>query len=786
MGDNVDIKELLRTYAKHWKWFLLSVVLTVAVALVKLRYTKSTYRATAKIQIIEENNGGLDLLSELDVFSLGKNNVLDEIEIIKSRSHLIEVVKRLGINIRIMDVGNVLESEIYTNPPININFVAEDSIINKTEFEFNISLLSDTTFSYSDENTEERTYTYGSNLSTILGDVVITPNLKVFDRYRGNRLHVLVTPVNVVADYLKEVIEIVNEDELSNIVNIYYENEKPIKARDVVSELISIYNENAIKDKQTIANRTSAFIDNRITDISLSLTDVDESAETLRTSKGIVDIASEANINLTAGASNRQELASAQNQLNIASSMLDMVEQQNDFEVLPANLGLSDPTIASTTAKYNQLVQERNRLLKSSNEKNPVIVNLDEQLNSLKKTMSASLNSSVSNLNLTVNTLSGQQSIINSRIYAAPKNERALRDITRKQQTTEALYLYLLQKREEAQIAAVSTAPKSKIVDFPATGRKPVAPKRAMILLAAGIFGMLIPFSIIYVRDILDNKISNMKGLEGAVKDTPIIGEIPKLTKKQLKNIVVNDRTVLGESLRIIRTNLDYLIKTKKNEESKSNVVFVSSSVSGEGKTFVSSNLAMILAATNKKVLLVGADIRNPKLTDFFDPREVSSSGKHFKDKIKKRPLGITEYLIDSSVLPADVINTIEFKNNSIDVVYSGRIPPNPAELLLSEKMGKLFRTVSDRYDYVIVDTAPLMLVTDTLLISQFADHFIYVTRAGVTENRAVEYPLKLKEEEKLNGLCFLVNDVADSDLGYGGMHSYGYGKTVKKWWNFG
>ncbi|MEP5428413.1 MAG: polysaccharide biosynthesis tyrosine autokinase, partial [Flavobacteriaceae bacterium] len=464
----------------------------------------------------------------------------------------------------------------------------------------------------------------------------------------------------------------------------------------------------------------------------------------------------------------------------------DIIDQQEGFDVLPSNIGLSDVSVVNTTSKYNELVLERNRLLKSSTEKSPIIVNLDQQLKSLKRSMQSSLNSTVNNLGLQVNTLSSQQAIINSKIYSAPKNERALRDITRRQQTTEALYLYLMQKREEAKIAVASAAPKSKIIDSGYNPNPyPISPKKNLIYLVALILGFLVPFSIIYINELLDDKIHNMDELEKLVKNDPILGELPKISKKQDKVVLKEDRSVLAEALRIIRTNLDYILKTKKEDKEGKNIIYITSSVSGEGKTFFSTNLSRILASTNKKVLLIGADIRNPKLYSFFDGDEIDKMSRTLENENNKNA-GLTEYLYDASIPSKDIINPMLVYNDTIDIIYSGKIPPNPAELLMNKRFGGLLKQVSKEYDYVIVDTAPMMVVSDTLLIVEHASQLIYVTRAGMTEKAAVDFPLKLKKDGKIKALSFIVNDVKESNLGYGGKYGYGYGKSQKKWWTLG
>ncbi|SDE77148.1 capsular exopolysaccharide family [Pricia antarctica] len=782
---SVDLKEIISKYTSHWKWFVLCAILALAMAYIYIRYTIPEYAVQTQIQILEEKSSGseLDVFQDLSFLGGGKNKVEDELQIINSRSNYIEVVKQQKLNTKIMVQGNIIETELYKNPPVNVNFIAADSIVNKAKFQFFITISSSTTFGYTEEEDQPvKIFAFGKNIPTPIGDIIITPNVQVFENYKDKKLRIAVSPIEDVAQSYRTKVQVTNPGEFSNIVNLTLEDPIQEKARNILNSVISIYNKNAVQDKQEIADRTSNFINERIADISTDLSSVDQSAQDFKTEAGVSDIAAEANVNLNVGVANQQELANARNQLNMASSMQDLVANQDTYEVLPTNIGLSDPTIAGTTDRYNQLVQERQRLLKSSNEKNPVIVNLDQQIAGLKRSMQQSLNNSVNTLGMTVNSLSGQQARFNSKIYSSPAKERALRDITRQQQTTESLYLYLLQKREEAQISAASSSAKSKVID-PAfnVSKYPVAPKKSLIYLASLILGLLVPFSIIYANDLLDNKIHNMHSLEKLVSDIPVLGELPKLGKKDNKFIVKEDRSILAESLRIIRTNLDYIIKTKQLQKGKSNIVYVTSSVPGEGKTFLSTNLSMILASTNKKVLLIGADIRNPKLYTFFTASDVDRLAKPSRNK----DAGLTEYLYDNTLEVRDIVNPMLIHHNTIDVIYSGRIPPNPAELLMSGRMKDLFENVTQIYDYVIVDTAPLMVVTDTLLISDYADQLIYVTRAGVTEARAVNFPIKLQEEGKIKGLSFVVNDVEASNLGYGGKYGYGYGKTQKKWWKF-
>ncbi|MCM4172534.1 tyrosine protein kinase [Arenibacter sp. TNZ] len=784
LSSELGLKDIITNYTKHWKWFVLCVVIALAFAYLKLRYSVPQYAAQAKIQILDDKNSTSELstFQDLGAISGGTNKVEDEMQLINSRSNLIEVVKKLGLNVKITSLGKILDSEIYQNPPFKVNFIANDSIINNANFSFYLTLSNETTFGFSQqEDLPMKPYAYGKTISTPIGNIVITPNVTDIMAYRDRNYRIAITPVANVAQQYQFGIRVSPAAEYSNILNISLNDPIQKKANDIINTLIETYNNNAIEDRKTIADKTSEFINDRITEIYSNLSLQDQNEEDYKAGRGITDIASQSSVNLTVSASSQQELQNTALQLDIASSMKDLVENQEGYEILPSNVGLSDPTIANTTNRYNELVAERNRLLKSSNEKNPVIVNLDQQLQGLKRSMQSSLGSMTNNLGLQVNSLSSQLSKVNSRLYAAPKNQRALRDIGRKQETTESLYLYLLQKREESQISYASAKPKSKIIDHAySVSSMPVSPNGKIVYLTFFLFGLIIPFSVIYANDLLDNKVHSKTSLEKMIKDIPVLGELPKLGKKEAKLVGKDDRSILAESLRIIRTNIDYMMKSK-NASEKGNLIYITSSVPGEGKTFLSSNLSMIFASTNKKVLLIGADIRNPKLYSFFNSKNVDKLG----NSSRSRDIGLTEYLYDRDLNAKDIINSLLVHTNTIDVIYSGKIPPNPAELLMSSRMKELLEEVSEKYDYVVVDTAPLMVVTDTLLIAEYADHIIYVTKAGVTEKKVLDFPVKLKNEGKLKGLSFVVNNVKVSNLGYGGSYGYGYGKTHKKWWNF-
>ncbi|WP_282163154.1 GumC family protein [Ulvibacterium marinum] len=785
-AGSLDYKAILKPYLKNWKWFVLSAIIALILGFLVIRYSTPKYAIQAKIQILGDDTSSSELAAfqDLQMFTTVGGEVQDEIQVMGSRTNIIEVIKKLGLNKRIIALGDIRNSDLYESPPFRVSFLAPDSIVHFTNQELFITLKTDTHFEYAlEEDSPVESLAFGKKFTSPAGDIIITPNNMSLESLRGNKYKVTISPITAVAEkYQKKIFISVVEDN-SQIISIALEDAIPQRGKDIINNLISNYNENAVEDKKAIADRTSDFINDRISEIYGSLSNVDQSAEDFMAGRGIANIATQTNVNLNMGAASQKELQNASVQLDIASSMQNIVENQEGYELLPANVGLADPSIVSTTARYNELALERKRLLESSNEKNPIIVNLDQQLEGLKRSMQSSLNSVTNNLGLQVNSLSDQLSRINSRIYSAPRNERALRDISRQQETTESLYLYLLQKREESQITFASAAPKSKVIDNAYLANKdPVSPKVPIILFAFLILGFVVPFSGIYAKELLDNKIHNKISLEKLTGNIPVLAELPRIAKKENNLVKTNERTVLAESLRILRTNLDYVLKPKRDSTLKGNIIFVTSSVPGEGKTLVASNLAMIFANTNKKVLLIGADIRNPKIYQFYSGKNVDKLGRSTRNK---NNLGLTDFLVDKELEIRNIISPMLAHEQMVDVVYSGKIPPNPAELLMGERMSDLFSSVREKYDYIIVDTAPVMVVSDTLLISSYADQTLYVTRAGMTELKVIEFPLKLHKEGKLKGLSFIVNDVKDSNLGYGGKYGYGYGKSIKKWWKF-
>ncbi|QLE02789.1 polysaccharide biosynthesis tyrosine autokinase [Galbibacter sp. BG1] len=761
--SKMNIKEFIKPYVKNWYWFVLSLGLLVVIAFLYLRYSKPIYAAETTILIVEESklSPEVAVLEGLSNSSMNNTKVDGEIQILKSRALMEEVVEDLKLNRQLFVKGRINDEEVYSNKPFKVNYLESDSILNKSYNRFKIKITSPTGFDYVEGDNPPKSFLFGENVPTSLGNVILIPNQDYFSNYMDRSIEVVVTPVKNVREHYKRKISVAPIAKGSNILSIYLTDPVQEKAKDIVNKLAEVYNQNSIDEKNQVAKATSTFIDDRIKLISTDLSEVDITKERFKVGNKLTDITSEAGIFLETGAQNEQNLIQLETELNTVNHMSQYVKNQEGYKLLPSNIGLSDANITSISTKYNELVLERQRLLKTSGENNPIVVQLDQQLNGLKSSMEQSLTNLKSTINIRVSNLRNQESLINSRISSVPGQERQNRDIQRQQNIKETIYLYLLQKREEAAISMAATSPNAKVIEPAYSSYNPISSGKK-IYFASLFLGLLLPFGFIYVKELLDTKIHKKSDLTEAMPNISVLAQLPKIENKKGLTIEENDRSVLAESFRILRTNIDYLFK--KKDQPQSEVIYVTSSISGEGKTFISYNLASVYAYSNKRVLLIGADIRKPSLTSF-----IANTSK----------VGLSEYLHGDATLEEIIKPVLSF--NDLDIIQSGKIPPNPAELLMDKKLGELFETVKQRYDVIIVDTAPAMPVTDTILISEFADRTLYVTRADYTEKALLKFVSEVYREQKLKNMSLVINDVKNANLGYGAKLGYGYGAQLEK-----
>ena len=545
----------------------------------------------------------------------------------------------------------------------------------------------------------------------------------------------------------------------TSVAVISLKNSSLQRGQDFINQLLEMYNRNTNNDKNEIAQKTAEFIDERIGIISKELGSTEANLESFKRDAGITDLTSEAQIALAGNAEYEKKSVENRTQISLVNDLRKYL-RGNEYEVLPSNVGLQDAALIGAIERYNEMLIERKRLLRTSTENNPTIVNLDTSIRAMKANVQATLEGTLQGLMITKESLDREASRYSRRISNAPGQERAYVSIARQQEIKAGLYLMLLQKREENAIALAATANNAKIIDEAIADDTPVSPKGKMIYLIALVLGIGIPVGIIYLIDLTKFKIEGRADVE-KLTSVPVVGDIPLTDEKNDKNgsiaVFENKNNLMSETFRNIRTNLQFMLDNDQK------VILVTSTVSGEGKSFVSSNLAISLSLLGKKVVIVGLDIRKPGLNKVF--------------QLSNKERGITQYLSNPEtdlmelVQPSDV-------NKNLFILPGGTVPPNPTELLARNGLDRAIETLKKNFDYVILDTAPIGMVTDTLLIGRVADLSVYVCRADYTHK--AEYTLinELSFEKKLPNLCTVINGVDLKKRKYG--YYYGYGKYGK------
>lgn len=763
-NQDIDIKQILEQYLYYWKWFVVAVIVTLCLAFVYLKFASPQYKVDAKILLEKEDKatGELSGLAELSTLTGGSGQsafVLDQIDVLKSRRLLRKVIERNNLQNTFYLKDNIKETEVLeSDSPIKI--VSASLKKGKDIGAFNIEILSSNTFSINEKGgVSLENQQFGKTIQTDLGTLVITPN-KDLSKYVGTDVFVVVQSIDRTIDQLQKLVQISpNTEKQSYIINFSITGPVIEKSKIILNSLIDQYNQDVSDDNNKVTQATSKFINSRLELIGKDLDLADKKVQDYKSANNMTDLSAESELNLKTLSEADKDVLEKRTQVQLVDYMRESMNKNSDLQLLPSNIGLSDLSIENTLIEYNKMVLERDDLLKSSTAENPIVKNLTENIRSLKRSLKISLDNYRSVLKLALVNAEGKKDQIQGKVSSIPNQELGFREISRQQQTVEAIYLFLLQKREENEIKASARPDILKVIDAAYGSTIPVAPKKSIILFGALIIGLIIPFAILYLKFILDNKVQSRKDVEALI-NAPILGEVPSSSDPVVKD---NDRSSLAEAFRILRTNISFMLGTKKD----SAVIFVTSTTSGEGKSFISTNLSRILAMSGKKVLLLGADIRSPKVLNYLGLSHLQHTN-----------IGITQFLINPDM---DIENIIIKKPESyqFDIIYSGYIAPNPAELLMNGHFDKIIQYGRENYDFVIVDTAPVSLVTDTLLISDNADLTVYVTRANYLDKRMLNVPKELFEEGKLKNLAFVLNDV-DFAKGYGYGYGYGYGDTGK------
>lgn len=762
--SSFDLKAEIYKYLAYWKWLLLGLLIGGLLAFLYNRYSIPRYWSEASLMILKEEQSTMAsaLPSGGSILKFDDNSLDNQIVTLKSQRLVKKVVDELDHNISYFIEGNVITTEAYKNSPILINFLTHDSIVHKASETLLVTPVSETSFTLENESLAYKgTHQIGDiiEMEELAFTIVPrkTPNLNFKN---SGTVRINIQPIDEVAGHYISNLVIVPKGKALDILSLSIVQHDGKKSEDFLNNLMFQFNEDGVADKRQVALSTTDFIHDRLELITTELDSVEGGMADFKRENQFMDVASGAQQFLSKSTMAEQEIFDLEMQLQIISAIEELLTSRDNYQLLPSNVGIESGALSGLITEFNTLVLRRNSYLRTATPDNPTVQVITAEIDALRAGLLDNINTNRRSINIQLSELNQLDQRAQSKFSTFPGMEKGMRGIERQQLIKEELYLFLLQRREEAAIQFAVTSPVAKIIDPAYTVATPVDPRPWIILTAGFLIGLILPLLILFVRFMLDTKIHHKGDLAPLIKNIPFLGEVPKITNETEDLIQVNDRSPLAESFRILRTNLAYLLKTKK--ENRGEIIYVTSTIKGEGKTFISYNLARTLATTNKRVIIIGADIRNPKLHRYIDAPLNSK--------------GLSDYLYDSDIEHDDIITISQDRDIQVDLILSGTIPPNPAELFMSDRMESLLKKLSHNYDFIIVDTAPTMIVTDTLLISPLADTTIYVTRAGYTDKKLLDFPKELQQQGKLKGLALILNDVDYSKFSYGAKYGYNYG----------
>lgn len=776
--SSFNLKSILTMLLLNWKWFVLSLLVFIALAMVYLRYTTPVYQAYAKI-LLKDNGDNKQsrrnsIMSSTNLGMVSNTMSVDnEMELLRTNSIAQKVVRELKLYVDYKVKGRIRDVPVYKTTPINVDI--DPGHLEDLDYPISLEVTRSGqsyhvtgTYSYASANDPNKSKLYGidktvkqlpATINTRVGNITITPN-GITPMNDGSTLLVTIRSPKRAAIHYANALTVSQGSETTTIVQLLLRDVIPGRAIDYLRQIVVCYNRQANDDKNEIAVRTEEFINGRIEKISAELGETEGAIEAYKKRYNVLEVNASAEQAMAHQDAYNQKIVETDTQIDLLNSINNYMDMpENKYQTLPSNVGLTNATANQLISKYNEVVLERNHLLQSASENSPVITPLTNQLDELSTSIKRAMTQAKRDMNIQRSSMARQYNIYSGQISSTPEQERVLNQIGRQQDVRSSLFVMLLQKREENSISLAATADKGMLMDDPVYAGQ-VSPKPNMIILIALAAGLLIPALIIFLVRYFRYKIEGHDEV-ASLTDLPIVADVAVAseTGKTKADIVVheNKNNQMEEIFRSMRTNIQFMLK-----EHQKTIMFTSSS-SGEGKTFNAANLAMSFALLEKKVILVGLDIRKPRIVELFELNDKTHGIATLLTKDNP-----TKEEVFSNIIPSGI-------KNNFDILAAGLIPPNPTELLARPSLDAIFDILKEEYDYVIVDTAPVGLVTDTIQIGRVCDVTVFVCRADYTPKTAFEFINKLSEDGKLPNVCVLINGIDMSKKKYG--YYYGYRK---------
>ena len=754
--QGVNIIDLLVYFASRWKWFLVSVIVFGGLAWLHYARSPRVYFRSATVIIKDPSNktstAGLD---RYDNF-INKVNVANEILQFRSKRLMREVVLRVHADVSYRCKDGLHYDELYTQAPVSVSFhdmLPEQSMSLTVTPADSVSVM----VSGLDGEGEPRRVRLNDTVSVAQGSLVVSPTNYYSPKWKDVPVQVTKMPLESMVNYYRGAVGIRQEEEESSILTLSLKDSSPARAEDVLNMLIAVYNEEAIRDKNQVAVNTANFINERLIIIEGELGGVESDLESFKRENRIVDIGSTAGMYMSESQKYNADALELETQLRLAAYIKDyLTDPKKETDLIPSNTGIGDQNIEGQISLYNAAKLKRDRLIDDSSERNPVVEELNNSLRAMKQNIIRAVDNMIVSLKVKRDDAQSREERAQQRVTSIPSKERRMLSIERQQKIKEALYLFLLNRREENALSQAMADNNARVIDSADGSDAPIAPQRNRILLLGLLVGLAVPAVACLAIMFMDTRVRNRKDIEGAV-NVPFLGEIPldrDVQKQKNAKAVVSEHgdDMVSESFRILRTNLTFMARKDKGVQ----VITFTSFNEGAGKTFISRNLAMSLSYAKKRVVLVDLDIRKATLSHHFHTHSA----------------GVTNYLADPAVTVDDIVRTQE----RFDIIGAGMSAPNPAELLMDRRLDELMAELRKRYDYVIADNVPVGIIADAAIANRVADMTVFVVRAGKLDRRQLPDLEKLYQDRKLNNMALVLNGVDPKRPGYGYGYGYGYG----------